>query len=151
MNKELQERIEKLKDPKQAQPFWMRTKEDQDILVKAETKNQLVTNPQKFPAWYEPTDVVKAWPDEVRILKPDYKPEQEYIEIEIEVVNKGVWLEDAAPGWTGDCSICKASMHKDFVCFHYIDGSETVVPGNVPNWLRLNPGQTMYTRFVRSI
>ena len=149
MKKELQERIEKLKKPELAQPFGLRTDEERAILRQADKANCIVFTDQND--WIVASGAMDWRHTHTYILKPHYKPKPEYIEIELEAVNKGVWLKDAAPGWTGECSTYKAATHEDFICFHFIDGSETVVPGNVPNWRRLNPHKTMYVRFVRSI
>ncbi len=150
MNKELQERIEKLKKPELAQPLALLSEEEQAIFKKAGPDNMLwlVDCGARRGTWADAGSGKN--PGHTYILKPKYEPDPEYIEIELEAVNKGVWLKEEAPGWSGDCSICKASMHEDFICFHYMGGAETTNAGQVPNWLRANPDQTIYARFVKN-
>ena len=74
--KKLQERIEKLKDPKQAQSYWMRSKEEQGILFDAGIKNTLqVTYP--LPDGSQHDWELSEWCAQLLILKPGYEPDLE--------------------------------------------------------------------------
>ncbi len=150
MNEEMRARIEKLKDQKQAVPLWMRTKEEQEIITRARPEDRLVTHYESWPNW-QTSISTKPHRDSVYILKPGYEPEPEYDEIEIVRGDSDLWLVliKDMPGRSCRC-LYDCGIHPAFVCFHYMDGAETTIPGNVPNWLRQNPGQIMYARFVRS-
>lgn len=148
-----QERIEKLQDRNRAQPFWLRNKEEQAVLVTAGPKNCLCLShddPQGFQARTGPT--VTSYTERY-ILKPDYKPEPEYIEIEIEIDSEGMCvLKESVPGCDYKM-LWWAESHKDFVCFHDQFDNKTNNAGNVPSKLR---GQTsqgndieMVARFIK--
>ena len=82
------------------------------------------------------------------ILKYSYEPEPEYEEWEIRTNKEGnLAAFNKASGLERTLGRC--AHHPTFVCFHYIAGAETTIYGDVPNWLRANPGQTMYARFVK--
>ena len=81
--------IEKLKDPKQAQPFCLRSKEEQEILKKAGKQNCLWVG--RDEQWHTTEGVLFA-ADMCYILKLDYQPEPEYVDIPIIKENGQGWL-----------------------------------------------------------
>ena len=75
--------IEKLKDKNRAQPFFMRSEEEQAILIEAGPEFCLTTSAGQYPTWNNATGPIACWKLEPYILKPDYQPEPEYEDIEI--------------------------------------------------------------------
>ncbi|KKN77668.1 hypothetical protein LCGC14_0357930 [marine sediment metagenome] len=145
MNKEL---IEKLQDPKQAQPLCLRTEAEQAILTKAGPDNCLILSARDY--WSLSGNVVNLTPTAAYILKPDYEPQPEYEDIEIRVGHgNSLYIQLSGTG-SIRTTLYKAANKSNFVCFHYKDGASTRYTGDVPNWLRKAPDQTMYARFIRS-
>lgn len=144
-SKELKELIEKLKDPKQAQPFWMRTWEEQEILGRAGADGCLLissTNPQGRT----PGAIVTAWSDGVYILKPDYKPEPEYGDIPIILVD-GRWMLETNAPHSQYSSLEMQPGHEGFVCFW---SQEVGVGENIPIDLvavHCRKNRTVYARY----
>ena len=153
MNKELQERIEKLKKPELArQVGWLRKyrPEEYSILEMAGYQNRL----RLFQGQWA-NDTCGLVGGDCVILKPDYQPEPEYEEIEIVVDGGGALrLKHAITGLHGQLRIDIISSRKNFVCFHDPFGKETTNAGLVPGWMRQLAAQDdnlkMYARFVRS-
>ena len=87
--------IEKLKDPNQAQPFGLRSPEEQEVFREAGPENSLLYTVTE--SWVTPTGL--NGPNSTFILKPGYEPEPEYVDLEITdilfaVSEHGMW------GWT---------------------------------------------------
>ena len=99
MNKELQNQISRLKNAKMAQPFFLRTPQEQAILKKAgRTKVFYPAHPHD---WVLPQKEPVEWECESLILQHDYQlepePKSEYIDIEIEKVGEWIELETPMP------------------------------------------------------
>lgn len=152
MNKELTDRlIERLKKPENAQPLVVYRDyhpELYDIIEKAGSKNCLLL---------EGTTWVQALADSLGrtyILKPDYQPDPEYLEIEIEVGEDDgiVSLMKPAPN-TKSFWLDVVCRDEAFVCFHDPFGKETTNAGDVPGWMRTLSAQDgdikMHARFEK--
>jgi hypothetical protein len=70
--------IEKLKDPKQAQPYGILSEDEQAVLNKAGMSMCRV-----YCGTWEPTGGMYFCENSAYILKPDYEPEPEYEDYEI--------------------------------------------------------------------
>jgi len=84
--------IKQLKEPKQAQPFGLLSKEKQIICEIAGKKNcSLYT----CDGWVKPSSGAFSR-STAYILKPDYQPDPEYVDLEIDIedVFYGVWRTD---------------------------------------------------------
>lgn len=73
---EFKDLIEKLRDPKQAQPFGLRSPEEQEVLKKARKRNCLIYMVED--TWETPKECEAFWLAYVYILKPGYEPTPEY-------------------------------------------------------------------------
>lgn len=150
MNRELQERIEKLKDPKQAQPWGVLTLAEISIMGKAGKANMLTL--YRGCEWKTPV-ADERFADMSYILKPNYEPDPEYIEIKVILFGGTYRLEEVSPN-----TACKEfpiiTADKDFVCFHDPFGKETTNAGDVPGWMRTLAAQDgdikMHARFEKS-
>jgi hypothetical protein len=81
--------LEELKDPKKAQAFGIYKQyhsEKADILEKVGKENLLYHDP---PEWRQ-KDRTAFFSFRTYILKPDYQPEPEYVDLEI--IKRGGWL-----------------------------------------------------------
>ena len=111
----MKELIEKLKDPKQAQAYWMRTIEEQSILFKAGPERTLIVdcgNKHGRKHYVE----LSEWREQMIILKPDYEPEPEYEDIDIVV--KGHWLIlQHSPQLGMSCCVNTAVTNRNFIGF----------------------------------
>ena len=108
--------IEKLKDPAQAQPFGLRSPEEQKVLRKADTQNHLYFD--THGRWLECPNT-NYWPDRTFILKPDYEPKPEYVDNVVAMLpttNKSNRLQVCVPGF-GNCTINVAPSFPNFVKF----------------------------------
>lgn len=77
--------ITKLKDKTQAQPFGLRSKEEQEVQQKAGRENVLFFDGRE---WTTIGGGPGGFADmHTYILKPDYEPEPEYVDWKIEAVN----------------------------------------------------------------
>ena len=140
MNKEL---IDKLKDPKQAQPFGLRSKAEQELLTKAGRPNcrwydEDGWNVQKCDSYCKETTY---------ILKPDYEPEPEYEDIEIE---GSLWLMvKSDPYNTTLRTMVDLTGHRNFVKF-YADICKRISLEDVAGAYRTaqERGHKVYARFV---
>ena len=75
--------IEKLKDPKQAQPYWMLYKyhpEAAKIIAEAKPEELLYVTGRNSD-WRTPKG--QRCPDYIYIIKSDYQPPQEYVDLPI--------------------------------------------------------------------
>ena len=143
MDKEL---IEKLKKPELVRPYCFCSAEIKAIFDEAGLAGcdrigsdghvaGIVNHPAKCPGW-------------CYILKPKYEPAPEYEEWEIRIRTEGnLAAFNSAGGAERSLAMCECQPN--FVCFHYMNGAKTRIPGDVPNWLRVNFGETMYVRFVK--
>ncbi len=145
------ERIEKLKDLDQAQPFWLRSKEEKAVLTCAGADNVLCVS-EDHPVGARTTAPATQWQRGMYVLKRGYELEPECIEIEVVVDKSGMCVLKRAYPCEHE-NIWWASTHKDFVCFHDDFGKETTNAGNVPGWLRILAAQDgnhkMHARFVK--
>ncbi len=147
METEMQERIEKLKDPNAArQAGWLKKYDPEayHILEVAGQVNRLRLNREEV--WVEDYGDI-AFVD-CLILKPGYEPEPEHEEWQIRKNSEG-HLSAFNKAGGSERTLARCAHQPNFVCFHFLNGSVTRIPGDVPNWLRDQNGQTMYARFVR--
>ena len=145
MNQEL---IKKLQDPDQAQPFYMRTKEEQDILKEAGVGNCLTTDLDIFPQWNEPNMPVSLWSVTCYILRPDYQPKPEYIDIAIVVDGGGeLRLERSIPGRLGRGRIDILPGRKEFAGFYSTTQPNAIATEDVATLIR--EGFPVWARIVR--
>ena len=111
----MRELIERLKDKSKAQPFCLRSSEEQAALTAAGFHNTLyLTRELK---WEQPTGGPPTQRD-TYILKPDYKPE--YIDREVvveEIVTPTLRIEGTAPQ-TGYTAIGDLPEDPSFVGFY---------------------------------
>lgn len=159
--------IEQLKDPKQAQPYGLyRTHcpEKAEVLKKAGWKNRLVLEEGCFTPDYDNIGPADARSNLHRnqftfILKPDYKPEPEYVDKEIYIKKEAhvEWLgiyktnyrQDVLPH-TFTHLHCLSSL-PGFVCFWldegdgYHDGNSYVGPARIAGLIE--EGRKIYARF----
>ena len=138
--------IEKLKKPELAQPHCLRSFEEQKFLESINPDHLVFLNLQGD--WVDWPGGPRCVRDTV-ILKPDYQPEPEYEDWEVFLSTKDK-LCVRHPVRDRNILIGEVANEPGFACFHYMDGAETTNDGQVPNWLRANPSQTIYARFVRS-
>ena len=135
--------IEKLKDPKQAQPFGLRSPEEQDVLDKASRKNCLYYG---FTGWNQPPDGTGVFTRDVSyILEPDYEPEPEYEDRPVELGGSGL-LE------VGGVSIHCLLSWPDFVEFFYGADRKSVRIGHIAVHdvaTAIREGHKVYARFVK--
>jgi len=113
------ETIAKLKDPAQAQPYWMRSKEEQEVLKSAAPNGLVATWSSLFPKWRDNTSEASALANNVYILKPDYKPEPEYVDCPVFV---GGFNRLTLTLNGNAMSIVDAITHPNFVGFFIIEG-----------------------------
>lgn len=73
--------IEKLKDKKQARPYFLCTEEEQRILNKAGCEGIWMLDSAGM--WGTPTRKPSAYIGQCYVLKSDYQPKPEYTDIEI--------------------------------------------------------------------
>ena len=115
--------IEKLKDKEQAMPFWMRTEAEREVLMKAAPNGLLWTDKRVWPAWKESLTRASQLECNIYILKPDYRPEPEYVDVEIVADGCGqLRLKNSLPGKFGMWPIDMCVRHKDFDYFWYETG-----------------------------
>ena len=142
MDKEL---FEELKNPKLVRPYCFCSAEVKAIFDEAGLAGcdrigsdghvaGIVNHPAKCPGW-------------CYILKPKYEPAPEYEDIKIVAISGRLVLKRESP--SNSPTITEVVARENFVCFHYMNGAKTRIPGDVPNWLRVNFGETMYVRFVK--
>lgn len=146
MNKEL---IEKLKDPKQAQPFCLRSEEERVILTKADPSNCLLMS--GVNKWTPSRNHASLSTTDTYILKPDYEPEPEYEDIEVVAdVEGALRLSHAISGKFGQLRIDIISSRKDFVGFFYDINSTHDHCGTASRVAReIREGHKVYARFVK--
>ncbi len=139
MNKEL---IEKLKHKDLAQPYCLLTKKEKRILKDAGYKNRLVL--QVDGTFFSDAEGNKQNLD-VYILKPDYEPEPEWIDIEI--VEGGQWLKlkENQPGKPGNTWLLDCVANPRFVGF--VSDSGWVRLEEIAT--RIHNGQKVIARFRR--
>ena len=133
--------IEHLKDKSTAQPFGLRTPEEQEIFRKAGKPNvlyycvdgtwEILTNPD----WCC---------DSTYILRPDYQPEPEYIDIEL--VPDGIFwkLKKSMPCCIANDSLRMVPIHRQFVKFR-TDSNYTRHAGIATDWA--NKDEKVVARF----
>lgn len=124
-----QEIIEKLKDPKQAQPLCLRSKEEQKILIKAAPKNCLFLCDRL------------GWTENY-ILKPDYEPESEWMDVEVKVA--GIRLQVHVPD-RGMWPIQSLPSFVKFIKFWRADDESTQAPEDVATLIY--EGKKVFARF----
>ncbi len=146
MNKELQERIKKLQDPKQARPFGLLSKEEQDCLRKANLCGAVLMYRVK---WTSAAKWDFDCPWNAYILKPDYEPQPEYEDIEVVAdVEGALRLKHSIFGKFGHLRIDIISSRRGFVRFWYDDDDESYTClENVAT--RIREGHKVYARFVK--
>lgn len=146
--------IEQLKDKKQAKPFGLHNKEAKEIFETARTKNCFVYWTDRI--WQTPvSDCFRV--EFTYILKPDYKPGSEYVDLKI----------DLHEGFYGAWSPCKEDesvvlpfrfthLHylpslPEFDCFwldegnSYRDGNSYVGPARIAGLMF--EGKKVFARF----
>ena len=113
MNKEL---IQKLKDPAQAQPFWMLSKyhpEAAKIIAEAKPE-QLLYVTGRNSDWRTPKG--QRCPDYIYILKPDYQPRDEHFDVDI---IRGQTPDSFLGIWNNNPNtnrhLVRSSKHDDFI------------------------------------
>ncbi len=139
------EMIEMLKDKSKARPLGLLSKEEQGILTEAGRYNCLYYDWRNtWIEWHENT----LYSNNTYILKPDYRPEPEYVEIEVVVVGNGVLMLKRPSPNARYQEISNIVGDKDF---HEFKDNKTGVctknPGSVPAWKR--EGHKVYARFVK--
>lgn len=135
MTKELQERIEKLKNKQFARPFYMLTLEERKILKKAGEDNCLTSGFRRYPKYVDVHHDITGWNEDIYILKPDYSPGPEYTNIAVVVDAHGL-LELEEPLDTGmSKNLPWIVAHKDFLMFVSEDLSSARI-GDAVTWKR---------------
>ena len=109
--------IEHLKDKSKAQPYGLRTPEEQAVLTTAGKKHALYLRGCTNAKWDKPVnDGSPYYEDCTYILNPDYQPEPEFLDIEVVRVEGEIRLKENCPNsqytylWWAQCD-------KDFVGF----------------------------------
>ena len=133
--------IEKLQDPNRAQPFGVLSSEEQGVLKRAGM------------GWTWRFNEVKCWVEVCTtewcnaltyILKPDYKPEPEYEDCEIEHSHQNLMARGGP--LSGPTSIHKLPARPEFVGFFEEDGQRTF-NDLIANTIR--EGHKVIARFVK--
>ena len=146
MKKEL---IEKLKKPELAQPLCLRSEEEQAVLIKASPSNCLVMSGDN--KWTPSRNHSVLSRTDTYILKPGYKPEPEYEDIEIVCGDLWLILRQNMPGRSSRC-LYNCSIHYEFVGF-FVDagtlGEREVEPTQIARLIAA--GKTVVARFVKEV
>ena len=134
--------IEHLKDKSKAQPYGLRTEEEQAVLKKAGPANCIHATGNEHLEWSQSKH---TWAGAAYILKPDYQPEPEFIDIEL-VLDGVFWeLKKAMPGCAAFTRVERAPIHQQFVHFRKDSNHYTRHAGRATDWA--NEGQKVVARF----
>ncbi|KKN75769.1 hypothetical protein LCGC14_0376450 [marine sediment metagenome] len=147
MDKELKERIKKLKDPRKVQPYWIRSKEEQGVLFDAGIKNTLQVT-KNLPDGSAHGRELSVWCDQLLILKPGYEPESEYEKCLVFVNSANGRLSVSRSNWDYARDIGDIVSEPDFYLFHDVHtGTDSHIPGHIPGWIR--QGHDVHAWFVK--
>jgi hypothetical protein len=156
MNKEL---IKKLKDKNYVRAFGLMSNQEKEILLSVGYKNRLVYS--SIDTWKDDTAAI-AWANRSNLtytIKPDYQPEPEYVDLEVE--SNKVWLEIKNTAGEGGGSInylpygftllhCLPSL-PNFDCFYVVakdlKPNLTVEISLCEVAKHVSEGKTVYARF----
>lgn len=134
--------IEHLKAKPHAQPFGLRTSEEQEVFKKATRRNCLIYI--ETDTWRLPSRVDSFFAkDRTYILKPDYEPEPEYVDIEVVLHNKRLRCDVPFDEWT---SIEHLMSLEKFIRFFQVGLAEYSVPLEKVSIL-VYEGKTIKARF----
>ena len=144
--------IEKLQDKTKVQAFGICSPEEQEVYRKAGKKNCLTYDIQN--RWVdEHEDMCTFWNHETYAIKPDYKPEPEFVDLEIEMCSGGFFgvkkkLDDNLVLPHDETYLFCLSSLPNFMCFWYkyqVGKVEFYTDGKVASLIR--EGTKVYARF----
>ena len=140
----MKELIEKLKDKNYVRAFGLMKPEEQKCLKEANGKNGVIV---LLNSGWEPGNMAFDCPNLTYCIKPDYKPEPEFVDLEIHETEDSRYAELRSlqadyKGYSLD--IADLVSLPDFVGFHY-DEETAVGLEDVANLM--DKKDTVYARF----
>jgi hypothetical protein len=141
MSKEI---IKRLQDKTYVRAFGLMSSEEQAVYVHVGTQNCIVF---RYLEWIRPMNPSAFSNDFTYAIKPDYKPEPEYIDLEIKATHNRLYADpEKGSGLTGRTTLHKLVSRPNFECFWY-DTERSTPPLNLCEVSKIhNQGKQVYAR-----